>query len=55
MSILVYTVASVTFQLPATLLVRILGPRFVFSGITIGFGVVTLVSLLFELATRNRC
>ncbi|PVH82926.1 retrograde regulation protein 2 [Cadophora sp. DSE1049] len=41
-SILVYTVASVTFQLPATLLVRFLGPRIVFSGITVGFGVVTL-------------
>jgi len=41
-SILVYTVASVTFQLPATLLVRFLGPRIVFSGITVGFGIVTL-------------
>ena len=45
MSILVYTVASVTFQLPATLLVRFLGPRIVFSGITVGFGIVTLVSM----------
>ncbi|ESZ94131.1 hypothetical protein SBOR_5485 [Sclerotinia borealis F-4128] len=41
-SILVYTVASVTFQLPATLCVRMYGPRFVFSMITIGFGIVTM-------------
>ncbi|KAH8593326.1 permease of the major facilitator superfamily [Bisporella sp. PMI_857] len=41
-SILVYTVASVTFQLPATIAVRWLGPRVMFSAITIGFGVITL-------------
>ncbi|KAJ8070974.1 hypothetical protein OCU04_001329 [Sclerotinia nivalis] len=41
-SILVYTVASVTFQLPATLCVRMCGPRFVFSLITIGFGIITM-------------
>jgi hypothetical protein len=42
-SILVYTVASVTFQLPATVLVRILGPRLMFF-ITLGFGLVTMAS-----------
>ncbi len=40
-----YTVSSVAFQLPATILVRILGPRIMFSMITVGFGVITLVSL----------
>jgi hypothetical protein len=43
-SILVYTVASVTFQLPATVLVRTLGPRVMFSLITVSFGIVTMVS-----------
>jgi len=41
-SILVYTVASVVFQLPATIAVRIVGPRVLFSLITIAFGVITL-------------
>ena len=43
-SILVYTVASVTFQLPATVLVRMLGPRVMFSLLTVSFGIVTMVS-----------
>lgn len=43
-AILVYTVASVTFQLPATILVRVIGPRWMFAGIVVGFGLVTLVS-----------
>lgn len=43
-SILVYTVASVTFQLPATLLVRALGPRVMFGCITVAFGIITMVS-----------
>jgi hypothetical protein len=43
-SILVYTVASVAFQMPATILVRMLGPRVMFSLITVGFGIITLVS-----------
>lgn len=42
-SILVYTVASVTFQLPATLLVRALGPRVMFGCITVAFGIITMV------------
>ncbi|KAL3421325.1 major facilitator superfamily transporter [Phlyctema vagabunda] len=41
-SILVYTVSSVAFQLPATVAVRILGPRLMFSGITIAFGLITM-------------
>jgi len=43
-SILVYTVASVTFQLPATLLVRYLGPRIMFGCVTVMFGIITMVS-----------
>lgn len=41
-SILMFTVASVCFQLPATLAVRILGPRIFFATITFGFGLITL-------------
>ncbi|KAH8674708.1 phthalate transporter-like protein [Tricladium varicosporioides] len=41
-SILVYTVASVTFQLPATVAVRIIGPRLMFSITTVGFGIITM-------------
>jgi hypothetical protein len=42
-SILVYTVTSVSFQLPSTILVRMLGPRLMFSFITVGFGITTMV------------
>ncbi|KAL8697697.1 MAG: hypothetical protein Q9224_002184 [Gallowayella concinna] len=41
-SILIFTVASVCFQLPATLAVRILGPRIFFACITVSFGLITL-------------
>ena len=41
-AILIFTVASVVFQLPATLAVRWLGPRIFFSIITFGFGLITL-------------
>jgi MFS family permease len=41
-SILIFTVASVCFQLPATLAVRILGPRIFFATIAFGFGLITL-------------
>ncbi|KAL9600849.1 MAG: hypothetical protein Q9219_002891 [cf. Caloplaca sp. 3 TL-2023] len=41
-SILIFTVASVCFQLPATLAVRILGPRPFFALITLSFGLITL-------------
>lgn len=41
-SILLFTVASVCFQLPATLAVRIVGPRILFTLSTCSFGVITL-------------
>ena len=41
-SILIFTVASVCCQLPATLAVRILGPRIYFACATFGFGLITL-------------
>ena len=41
-SILIFTVASVCVQLPATLAVRILGPRIYFAVATFGFGLITL-------------
>lgn len=41
-AILIFTVASVSFQLPATLAVRILGPRNYFTVATFGFGLITL-------------
>ncbi len=41
-SILIFTVASVSFQLPATLAVRIIGPRIFFAVITFAFGLITL-------------
>lgn len=53
-SILVYTVASVTFQLPATVLVRMLGPRVMFSLITVSFGIITMVSAKSKEGKRGR-
>ncbi|KAL8829289.1 MAG: hypothetical protein Q9191_002098 [Dirinaria sp. TL-2023a] len=41
-SILIFTVASVCFQLPATIAVRILGPRIFFAFVTICFGLITI-------------
>ena len=41
-SILIFTVASVCFQLPATIAVRIIGPRIFFASITLCFGLITL-------------
>jgi len=40
-SILIFTVASVCFQLPAVIAVRLLGPRIFFSVTTLGFGLIT--------------
>lgn len=54
LSILIYTVSSVVFQLPATVAVRIIGPRVMFSGITIAFGIITLVSLKNEGSTEKK-
>lgn len=42
-AIFIFTVASVTFQLPSTICVRLCGPRIWFAGITLTFGVITLV------------
>ena len=42
LSILIFTVASVCFQLPATLAVRIVGPRIFFAVITFAFGLITI-------------
>lgn len=42
-SILIFTVASICFQLPATIAVRLVGPRIFFSFITVCFGLITLV------------
>lgn len=41
-SIVIFTVASVCCQLPAVLLVRLVGPRIFFAVITFGFGLITL-------------
>ncbi|KAL8865508.1 MAG: hypothetical protein Q9174_006848 [Haloplaca sp. 1 TL-2023] len=41
-SILIFTVASVCFQLPATIAVRLIGPRIFFAFITFCFGLITL-------------
>lgn len=42
LSILIFLVASVCFQLPATLAVRTVGPRIFFAFITFAFGLITL-------------
>lgn len=42
-SILIFTVASICFQLPATIAVRLVGPRIFFSFTTVCFGLITLV------------
>lgn len=42
-SILIFTVASICFQLPATVAVRLFGPRIFFSFTTVCFGLITLV------------
>lgn len=47
LSILIFTVSSVCFQLPATIAVRLVGPRIFFTIATICFGLITLVGLLF--------
>lgn len=41
-SILIFTVASICFQLPAVIAVRLLGPRIYFTAVTLGFGLTTL-------------
>lgn len=41
-SIFIFTIASIAFQLPSTIAVRILGPRIWFALITFCFGIITL-------------
>ncbi|KAF2786356.1 MFS general substrate transporter [Melanomma pulvis-pyrius CBS 109.77] len=41
-SIFIFTIASIAFQLPSTIAVRTFGPRIWFSFITVCFGVITL-------------
>lgn len=41
-SIFIFTIASIAFQLPSTIAVRTFGPRIWFSFITICFGIITL-------------
>ena len=41
-AIFIFTVSSIVFQLPSTILVRTLGPRIYFSIVTISFGIITL-------------
>lgn len=41
-SIFIFTIASVVFQLPCTVAVRLIGPRIWFSAITFTFGLLTL-------------
>ncbi|KAL2137323.1 hypothetical protein VTI74DRAFT_5054 [Chaetomium olivicolor] len=41
-SIFIFTISSIVFQLPSTIAVRILGPRIWFAGITLAFGIITL-------------
>ena len=46
-SILIFTVSGVCFQLPATLAVRLIGPRIFFSFATFGFGLISLVDTIY--------
>ena len=41
-SIFIFTISSIVFQLPSTIAVRILGPRVWFATITVAFGIITL-------------
>jgi MFS family permease len=41
-AIFIFTVSSIVFQLPSTILVRTLGPRIYFSIVTVSFGIITL-------------
>ena len=41
-AIFIFTISSIVFQLPSTILVRTVGPRIYFSIVTVCFGVITL-------------
>lgn len=45
-SIFIFTIASIAFQLPSTIAVRKLGPRVWFAFITISFGIITMCTAL---------
>lgn len=45
LSILIYSVSCLFFQLPATIAVRLVGPRIFFTVSTVCFGLITLVGL----------
>ncbi|KAI9879477.1 MAG: hypothetical protein M1830_008436 [Pleopsidium flavum] len=47
-SIFIFTIASVIFQLPSTVAVRVFGPRIWFAFITFCFGLITMVGVRFE-------
>ena len=47
-SILIFTVSGICFQLPATIAVRLIGPRIFFSLATFGFGLISLVGIYFS-------
>ena len=42
-AVLIFTVSSVCFQLPATIAVRLLGPRVFFALVTVALGLITMV------------
>lgn len=44
-AILIFTIAALCFQLPATILVRRIGPRIFFASATFSFGLITLVGV----------
>lgn len=54
LSILIFTVSSVCFQLPATIAVRLVGPRIFFTISTICFGLITLVGLFIKFFPKKQ-
>ena len=54
-TIFVYTLANVAFSLPATLAVRLLGPRKYFALILLAFGILVIVSLYMYICGRAMC
>lgn len=47
-SIFIFTIASIAFQLPATLAVRLVGPRIFFSVATVCFGLITFCTAFIQ-------
>lgn len=52
-SILIFIVSGICFQLPATIAVRLIGPRIFFPLITFGFGLISLVGVLLLILLIN--